>query len=322
MLKWAVAPMIVFTAASLLINVAVRGNASPSQVGRNLFPHVAFLFEPGLVTGPDREFAIVIDEALKPHRVNYDKATSRIERYIYSMNGFNSRLSATDKAVYAKLASEKKTAAQDAGADFRRLESIYVRFFMDTIYNKPIGYLSLVRDQILGGWQLGVLLDWGPFAQTYIAETSSKYRDGVDVIKNWKLPIREEALLPNTAALEGFPGQFIEFFEAQYKRIRAQRRLIYAIGAITLLAIPIAVLFGRRSRHWLALGYCGVIIHGSVLLTTAVTVFIPRYAIPVDPVILIAGVIIVDMLLSWAAWAIRILTGLRSPVDAPAGSHP
>ncbi len=306
MLTWAVAPMIVLTAATLLINVAVRGNASPSQVGRNLFPHVAFLFEPGLVTGPDREFAIAIDEALKPHRVNYDKATSRLERYIYSMNGFNTRLMATDKAIYAKLASEKKTGSQDAAADFRRLESIYIRFFLDTIYAKPIGYLSLIRDQVLGGWQLGVLLDGGPFAQTYITEARGKYQEGVNVIKNWKMPIREEALLPNTAAIESFPGQFIEFFEVQYKRIRAQRRLIYAIGAMTLLAIPIALLFGRRSRHWLALGYCGVIIHGSVLLTTAVTVFIPRYAIPIDPVILVAGVIMMDGMLFWAT-----RTGLR-----------
>ncbi|MDB5578707.1 MAG: Pectate lyase [Bradyrhizobium sp.] len=323
MLKWAVAPMIVLTAATLLINVAVRGNASPSMVGRNLFPHVAFLFEPGLVTG-DRDFAIAIDEALKPHRTIYEKATSRIERYMYSMNDYNSRLSAMDRTVYAKLAAERKSASQaaDADADYRRLERIYIRFFLDTIYQKPIGYLSLVRDQILGGWQLGVLLDWGPFAQTYITEANSKYQDNVNVIKNRKMPIGEEALLPNTAALESFPGQFIEFFEVQYKRLRAQRRIIYAIGAITLLAIPIAVLFGRRSRHWLALGYCGVIIHGSVLLTTAVTVFIPRYALPIDPLILIAGVIIADMLLLWAAKAIRILAGLRRPVGAPAGSHP
>ncbi|MFH1345632.1 MAG: hypothetical protein ABIL01_31165 [Pseudomonadota bacterium] len=320
MLKWAIAPTIIFTAATLLVNLAVRGNASPSQVGRNLFPHVAFLFEPGLATGPDRKFAIAIDEALKPHRAIYDKATSRLERYIHSMNGFNTRLLATDAALYAQLAAERNPPGRSAGSDFRRLESIYIRFFLDTIYNKPIGYLMTVRDQILGGWQLGVLLDSGPFAQSYITEMRNKYQGAVDVIKNSRLPIGEEALLPNTAALESFPGRFIEFFEVQYKRIRAQRPLIHAIGAITLLAIPIALLFGRRSRHWLALGYCGVIIHGSILLTAAVTVFIPRYAIPIDPVILIAGVIIVDMLLSWAARAIRNFTGLRSWVDAPVGN--
>jgi hypothetical protein len=41
-----------------------------------------------------------------------------------------------------------------------------------------------------------------------------------------------------------------------------------------------------------------------MLLTAAATVFIPRYALPVDPVILLAGVIMADGVLTWArrAW--------------------
>jgi hypothetical protein len=313
--KWAITPMVAFIVATLLINLAVRGSASPSQVGRILFPHVAFLFDPGSVTGLDREFALVVDEALKPHRAGYRKAIRLADRFIYSMNDYNPRLLATDKAIYATLEAGNKSGSSDALANFRRLDSIYVRLFVSTIYNRPIDYLWLVRDQILGAWQLSILLDPGPFAQTYTAVATDNYQEGAQLIKAWKLPLSEQALLPNSAAFDKFPGHFIDFFETLYKRIRSQRWLFYTIGVVTLLAMPIAACFRRRSKHWMALGYCGVIIHGSMLLTAAVTVFIPRYAWPVDPVILVAGVIIVDGLLSWGWAAMRQLEARTTLAD-------
>jgi hypothetical protein len=305
MLKWAIAPMVAFALAMLLINVAVRGNASASLVGRNLFPHIAFLFEPGWATGPDREFAIIIDEALKPHRAGYQKSTSLMERFLYSMNDYNDRLSATDIALQEKF----KTEGSLDGEIFRRLERIYIHFFLSTIYHKPIDYLLLIRDQMLGGWQLSVLPDPGPFTLNYVSHAAYNYEQGVLAISARKIPLGEEALRPNLAALEGFSGAYIEFFESLYRRVRLQRWLIYSIGAVTLLALPIAVFARRRSRHWLALGYCGAIIHGSTLLTAAVTVFILRYALPVDPVLLVAGVITLDGVLSWGRSRIRQFKG-------------
>ena len=319
MVKWAIAPMVAFIVVTLLLNVAVRGTTSPSQVGRILFPHVAFLFDPGFVTGPDREFATVVDEALKPHRAGYQKAASLSERFLYSMNDYNPRLLATDKAIYAKFEAENRPGSSDDAANFRRLEDLYLRFFIRTIYNKPIDYLLIIRDQILGGSEISLLIDPGPFAHTYIADAVDNYQDGVQLIKAWKLPLSEQALLPNFAALDKFPGDFIDFFETFYKRIRSQRWLLYTIGVVTLFAMPIAVCFRRRSKHWLALGYCGVIIHGSMLLTAAVTVFIPRYALPVDPVILVACVIMVDGLLSWGRARLR---ELKAGTSLPALLNP
>ena len=283
MLKWAVAPMIVFTAATLLINVTVRGNASPSQVGRNLFPHVAFLFEPGLVTGPDKPFAVLIDNVLAPRREAYRKATNLEERVRYSMNDYNSRLSATDEAVRARFATER-SGDQDHVAEFRRLDSLYVRLFLRTVSQKPIEYLLLIRDQTLGAWKINIWSDHGSFAQNYVSEMHGRYEAGVNYIKMLNLAFPEAALLPNTAALENFPGFYIKFLQVIYERLIPQKWLFYMIGIVTLLAIPVALFAARGSRRWLALGYCGAIIHGSILLTSTVTVFINRYAIPVDPV--------------------------------------
>ena len=306
MLKWAIAPMIAFILATLLVNTAVRGTTSVSQVGRILFPTIAYIFDPNLITGPDREFADLVDGALKPHRAFYAQAPYLTERFRYSMNDYNQRLSATDKAIYEKL--QQKSGSYGGPEDYRKLESLYVRFFLTTVRHKPVDYLRLVRDQIVGGWQLSVMLDWGPFAPTYISNATAGFGDAVKTINEVKLPLPEQALLPNSAALEAFPGRFIDFFEAMYKRLRALRPLIYGMAIISLLAIPIALLAGRRSRHWLSLGYLGVIIHGSVLLTTTVTVFIPRYAILIDPLILVSAVVLADMIFAFCGGAMQ---GLR-----------
>jgi hypothetical protein len=301
MLKWAIAPMIAFTLVTLLINIGVRGTTSVSQVGRILFPQIAFIFDPNLITGPDQEFADAVDEVLKPHRDFYSQAPILTERFRYSMNDYNARLSSTDKAIYTKLG--RKSGYQEGHEDYLKLERLYVSFFLATIRQKPMDYLRLVRDQIVGGWQLSVMLDWGPFAPTYLLNAKNGYSDGVKVIRAAGLPLSEQALLPNSAALETFPGHFIDFFEAMYKRFRALRPLIYAIAIITLLAIPIALLAGRRSRHWLSLAYLGVIIHGSVLLTATVTVFIPRYAMPIDPLLLVSAVVLADMIFAFCRGA-------------------
>lgn len=318
MLKWAIAPMIAFTLATLLVNVAVRGTTSVSQVGRILFPHIAYIFDPNLITGPDREFADAVDEALKPHRAFYAQAPILTERFRYSMNDYNARLSSTDRAIYTKLG--RKSGYAESDEDYRKLERLYVSFFLTTVTQKPMDYLRLVRDQIVGGWQLSVMLDWGPFAQSYLANAKNGHAEGVKAINAAKLPLSEQALLPNEAALKTFPGRFIDFCEAMYKRLRALRPLIYAIGVVTLLAIPVALLAGRRSRHWLTLGYLGVIIHGSVLLTTTVTVFIPRYAMPIDPLILVAGVVLAHMICASGWNALAALANLRKRAGSQAAS--
>ena len=73
MLMWAIAPLIAFVFVTFLVNVTVRGNTSPSQVGRVLFPHVAFMFDPDLITGPDKPFAVLIDKVLASRREAYSE---------------------------------------------------------------------------------------------------------------------------------------------------------------------------------------------------------------------------------------------------------
>jgi hypothetical protein len=103
------------------------------------------------------------------------------------------------------------------------------------------------------------------------------------------------------------PGTIVDALDTVRVFLRDQRWLINIIGVVSLLAVLVAPF--SRSKHLLALGYCGVIIHGSMFLTAAVTVFIPRYALPIDPVIFVAGAIMIDGLLAWVLTATR--TGLQ-----------
>ncbi|MES2196608.1 MAG: hypothetical protein V4517_19475 [Pseudomonadota bacterium] len=303
-LKWAVAPLACFLIVTILINLAIRGNTAQSQIGRVLFPHIAFLFEPEYAATADREYALTVAQALLPHRARYDAALSLAERVAFSTNNYNTRLSDTDFAIYRRFAADDIAArgSTDSATYFRRLDKIYRDLFFQTVLNRPVGYLMVVRDQLVGAWQSAVMLSTAPFREKFKSEAINGSKLRTELIEAWKLPISKDPTMPNLAALDQWPGHIIAFLDVIFRRIQSQQWLIYMVGVVTFLAIPLAFLM-RGSRHWCALGFCGAMIHGSMLLTSTTTVFLPRYALPIEPLILVAGVIMVDGLLSWAQTA-------------------
>ena len=298
-LKWACLPFAVCAIATLLINVSVRGNSTPSQMGRVLFPTVAFLFEPQFVTGPYRELVPTIEEALKPHREVYGNTSERAARVAYLTDDYNFRLLAMDMALDEKMAVREKCGASGRRCWFELKEPVYLSLFISTIVNRPFGYANLVFEQIVEAWRTGILIASDPFGSKYLAEAND-LPTRLELIQKWGVPLADEEVRLRPDLLDGFAGQFVEMFDAGYRFIREQRWLVYLIGIVTLMAIPIAIFFCRDSIYWLALGYCGVVIHGSILLAAAVTVFIPRYAVPVDPMILVSGAIIIGGLILWS----------------------
>jgi hypothetical protein len=308
MLKWACVPFAICTLATLLINVGVRGNNTPSQMGRVLFPTVSFLFEPQFVTSPYQEFVPAVEEALKPHREGYAKMSGRAARIAYSTADYNLRLLAMDKAL------DERCAAIGRQCSFAMKESLYQSFFMSTIFNRPLGYTNLVVEQMMEAWMTNILAPYNPFRFAYLDEAND-LPARLEQIQKQGLPLTGEEARLRSDLLDAFPGQFVETFNGGYQFIRAQRWLIYLTGLVTLIAIPIAIFLRRESVYWLSLGYCGAVIHGSILLTAATTVFIDRYAVPVDPVILVSGAIMIGGLISWGLSKIEQL----EPVAIGAG---
>lgn len=303
LLRWALIPTIAFVACTAITNIAVRGTGTPSQVGRVLFPHTAFLFKPEFSTEENREYGQAAYDAIATNRDGYMGLTDRTDRFNYILNDYNRRLLATDAAIYQKLAAKERNPApgeDDHAYRFRRMNEIYLSLFLATISHDPLRYVRLIAEQLIGAWQYSIFHDYGRFRESFLLDAANQYDTRARYVRERKLSLSEEDVRFDTRLVEALPGDFAEGFNTAYRNIRSQRWLIYLIGAITLIAMPLGLTW-RNSRHWVALGYCGVMIHGSMLLTAAVTVFIPRYAIPVDPVILLAGVIAMDGFLAWAA---------------------
>jgi len=96
--KWAVLPFIILMGTTYIINHGVRGNGLQSQVGRVLFPHVAFFFEPQFASDENKEFGKIVEQTMAARLEKYRSLPDRTSRIMYSMNDYNSRLDAVDAA--------------------------------------------------------------------------------------------------------------------------------------------------------------------------------------------------------------------------------
>ncbi|MFH1345631.1 MAG: hypothetical protein ABIL01_31160 [Pseudomonadota bacterium] len=315
-LRWAVAPLLLLIACSFVLNMAVRGSSSQSQVGRVLFPHVAFLLDPQAVTDENRIYAQAVYDAIAKSRAGYQSTKTRMAQFNFLLNDYNQRLLASDAAIHRQLILQPRApepGQDERAARFRRMNDIYLSLFLSTIAHEPLAYLRLVAEQLIGAWQYSILYDYGQFKQVHQLVADTGYQDRVQIVTSRNVPLTPQDVRLNPEAMESFPGYVIQTLDTAYRNIRTQRPVIYLIGLVTLIAIPVGGLLRRQSWHWMALGYCGVMIHGSMLLTAATTVFIPRYALPVDPVILLAGAIMADGILVWATRMWRNAKGMAAP---------
>lgn len=309
-LAWVCIPFAVLMVATALINIGVRGNASQSQTGSVLFPYVAFLFEPQFASDGNKEFAKLVEQTMEARLVKYKSSPDRAARILYSMNDYNSRLHAMGDAF-----DEHCSSTTGNPCSYQSKETIFREFFFSTIRHRPIEYVQLIADGLIEAWRTTIMDAWAGFSNAYSLEDASRDRR-LEKIRGSSLPLMGEDIALYPELLREFPGTFVDALDSVRVYIRAQRGLICLIGIVTLFAIPMSIF--ARSRHWLALGYCGVIIHGSMLLTAAVTVFIPRYALPIDPVIILAGIIALDGILSWLLNIVRLEAVSPQPLsDSP-----
>jgi hypothetical protein len=308
--RWALLPFVILMGTIFIVNYGVRGTTSQSQVGRLVFPYVAFLFEPQFASDETRGFAEVAAQTMAARLETYSNLPDRASRITYSMNDYGSRLDALDAAF-----DKHCIATTGKACSYHAKERIFRELFVDTLRHRPMEYAGLVADGLIEAWRTMVLHQWWSNFSAGYASEAARYSDLVDKIRIEALPLTAGDIALRPALTDELPGSVVALLDPVRIFISQQRWLIYLIGIVTLLAIPIAPFV--RSPHWLALGYCGIFIHGSILLTTAVTVFIVRYALPIDPVMLVAGVIMVDGLLSWGRSRMKQLETNTVSVDLP-----
>ncbi len=286
MLTWLVLPLILSLLTTSAINYAVRGNAAQSQFGRVLFPHVAFIYE------PDKScFGAAVESVMQKRRAAYLASENRA---IFSMQDYNRRLDELDAALFARCPNINAASA-------------YLAASISTIRSHPVAFQSLISDGILEAWSHSTIMaSWGYFNDIYKLNTvdyAPRYRA---MLEAFKLPLSVESITLRPELTAEIPAQIIAGIENIRLEIARARWFIILVGIASLLAIPIGLIRPRLA----ALGYCGVLIHGSVLLTVTTTVFIPRYAMPVDTILLVAGVLAI-------AIARRQIPLFAMRVDAP-----
>jgi len=280
-LLWAGASLLVFIACTAAVNYGVRGGATQSQVGRVLLPHAAFLFAPSFAPDHLRKYAFAVEATMTARRAEYAAiSTRRILRVTYSMNDYNRRVDEFAGAIDTVcLADTQKNCSNET------IDAIMRDLFLATIWQRPSGYLLLVADGLLEAWRTTIFAPWLGFNHVYSQE-SAAHDSRLRTAKDHNLPLGPDDIRLSQDLPKRWVADVLNSLDAVRIFITAQRWLIIVIGVITFVAIPVSLF--ARSTIWRSIGYCGVLIHGAMLLTAATTVFIPRYALPVDMIVLIA----------------------------------
>ena len=291
LLRWLVLPFVVALLVTVGINAAVRGDGKASQAGRVLFARVAVLYHPSQSADP---LAAVVGAAIEPMQAEYRAMTDPLQRHGFQLNNYNRTIATVEEA--ARIAQPAIT--------FPELEALQMRLFLDTTRARTVEVALLVIEHAVLSWHTNVLANFA--ASRTLAEVTADPQRAVGQIMTNRLPVDPADLITSPAI-----GPVVSFFDnaADGLTKHETRWLAWSLGAVLLLAIPTAILF-PQSQHLMALALCGTIVHGAVIFASMVTVFIPRYALPTDPVLMLAGIILVTWPID-AAW--RAISGLNKP---------
>jgi hypothetical protein len=300
---WCLIPLIGFYAGTIVVNQYVRGTDQQSQLGRVLFAQVSLHFDPAYVEEADRELVQAVHQALRPFQSEYSRTDGWLGRYRYSMMTYNARVRAAEAALRPFL--EKGVGSNNFR--FEQLDPPQLRFFFATVLHNPTGYLRSVTEQLYGAWTEGIF----PYRRTtfdYLQGEAAASEGRMQLLARYRLPLTPEQIQVDPAKAQSSIFAPIDQLDLGYWAFRdylfggwpMRVWITVVVGVITLFAIPAGLFV--RSSHILALGYLGVIIHGSVVLVAMTTVFIARYALPVEPLMLAAALITGHGLLTTAVF--------------------
>ena len=153
-----------------------------------------------------------------------------------------------------------------------------------TIKEHPIGYLQTVLDN-LAGWYVKYVFYNPPDTGSVLAgEYDQFWPTGQEFMSNYGIPpIAVTLSEATTDYLLTRPQALVLPFKTSPGLVPWIRVIYLASGLLATAAFLLG--YGGRSAWFLA--YVAVLAFGGALLVSLSTVFIPRYAIPLDPLILI-----------------------------------
>ena len=170
-------------------------------------------------------------------------------------------------------------------------------------------------------WDSNILIPYPPMPIAVLDEYKAREQIARDVVR-----VTGIELVPGNAdsLAERYPvlkRQSVAFVDGTPNLLVDKRHIAWIVGLVSLMAIPIAIFFRRASPNWLALGSVGTMMHGSVVLIAAARTLVPRYALPIDVMVIVALMLACDMGLAWlhySGWtsSSRVRRGQRHLVEA------
>jgi hypothetical protein len=285
-IAWMVIPTVAATGLVLVAHHLVRGPGPPSQAGRILFGQVAFLFDPADTAPEDRRVAEAIGESLAPHRAEFEAQGSWRDRHSFATNNYSQRVTDVDRILYS-----------GENLSFVDGEAILMKFSRIAIQNNILLYAQWVAEDIIWAWLTKVLYSIRIGPENAFSEYSLTEADRSELIERFDLTLTEDQVSVDDRAASGPAGQFIDLVRRCLALVFTLPGLVPVLGVLLLVAAVV----GPFSSSILlrTLGLIGATVHLSVAMTSAATLFLVRYALPTDPLVIVGLILMIHGVLEW-----------------------
>jgi hypothetical protein len=290
----ALVPMLVLVMLAMGGGYMIRGIFTQAIDGSALFPHVANLFEAGFVAPGDRDMAVAIETVTQAYARRLAARPDWRARYRVAVDEFNPLLDAIRDKIREKwvdagvLPSSRREQVERFNEELRDLS-------VTTILHRPLGYLEVLLLNVAGAWDMCIMAPYPPVPTLLLGNfrlTEPTARLVIERTGANLAPYDIDAWIEQYPVLK---RQSLPFVDTTSNLLNGERPLIWGIGVVSLLAVPVTLFLRRASPSWVAFAFVGAMLHGSVFLTAAATVFIQRYALPVDAIVIIALLLACDI---------------------------
>jgi hypothetical protein len=318
-LYWGLCPLIALLIVLYGLDHTIQGRASISHAGANLFPHVARLYDRPPAGLPPEIAAETQGPILKSYQLALNQSANWQDRHALEENNFNLILNELGNTIKRKLFLAPGQTLRDlsqfpqaAEQRAKKFEKFLLDLALYTIKEHPIGYLQTVLEN-LAAWYVEYVFYNAPDTGDRLArEYDQFWPTGQEFMSNFGIPpITVTLSEATTDYLLTRPEALVLPFKTSPGLLPWIRVIYLASGLLATAAFLVG--YGGRSAGFLA--YVAVLAFGGALLVSLSTVFIPRYAIPLDPLILI-----VVFLGPWNALA-AVRPALRWMIERVPGSQ-
>jgi hypothetical protein len=245
---------------------AVRGPASHSMSGLALFPHVVHLFNPDRSDASEK-----VKNAVVSGRAKMMEMRARAPDALYRQGAEMANFNSTSHAISKELAlSSVET------------NSLFLHLAVQTIMADPFGYLATIADNLAAAYYRFLLFeerDLSPeLAPVWVRMTAQNIALDPRFAEQYRLPV-PQSFPPVRLAAAGLLMKLDATLLAAENRVAAVR-----LAMLSVVALIVGATFRGPWRPIAIVGLYSALIHVSgTAFVCATTVFIPRYAVPLDP---------------------------------------